>query len=72
MSHGKLNELIGSSNSSFEDALAGILERANKTLRGVRAIDVISKQVTISNDQFIYTVRGYLRFDMTAPDQLHW
>ena len=72
MSHGKSNELIGSSSQSFEDAIAQILMRANKTLRGIRAIEIISKQLLVSErGQLDYNVRAYLQFDMTSPDQLH-
>ena len=72
MSHGKTNELIGSSSESFELALAEILGRANKTLRGIRSIEVISKYVSVSDTgQLAYYVRAYMQFDMTPPDQLH-
>lgn len=72
MSHGKSNELIGSSSESFEDALAQILVRANKTLRGIRALKVISKHLVVSNvGQLDYHVRAYLQFSITPPDQLH-
>ncbi len=72
MSHGKLSELVGSSSHSFEDALAQILARANRTLRGIRALEVIDKEIAVSNDGGLdYRVRAYLHFDMTAPDQLH-
>jgi flavin-binding protein dodecin len=72
MSHGKSNELLGSSSESYEDALAQILARANKTLRGVRAMEVISKHLVVSPDgELDYYVRAYLQFAMTPPDQLH-
>ncbi|RLA43208.1 MAG: dodecin domain-containing protein [Gammaproteobacteria bacterium] len=72
MSHGKSNELMGSSTESFEDAMAQILARANKTLRGIRALDVINKHLVVSKaGQLEYYVRAYLQFDMTPPDQLH-
>lgn len=72
MSHGKSNELMGSSPQSFEDALAQILARANKTLRGIRGLKIISKHLVVSDDgQLSYHVRAYLQFDMTPPDQLH-
>jgi flavin-binding protein dodecin len=72
MSHGKSNELIGKSGTSFEDAINQILARANKTLRGVHTIRVIDKSVAIGQDQQMeYKVRAFLQFDMTPPDQLH-
>jgi flavin-binding protein dodecin len=72
MSHGKSNELMGSSTESFEDAIAQILARANKTLRGIRTLKVINKHLVVSDSgQLAYHVRAYLQFDMTPPDQLH-
>jgi len=72
MSHGKANELIGTSAVSFEDALACILQRANKTLRGIHAIEVINKNIRITESgEMEYRVRGFLKFDMTPPDLLH-
>lgn len=68
----KANELVGTSPVSFEDAVAAILERANRTLRGVRAIDVISKTIAVRADgELDYRVRGYLQFEITPSDQLH-
>ena len=72
MSHGKSNELMGSSTESFEDAMAQILARANKTLRGIRGLKVISKHLVVSEvGELDYLIRAYLQFDMTPPDQLH-
>lgn len=72
MSHGKTNELVGSSSQSFEDALAQILARANKTLRGIRGMEIVSKHLVVSDTGDLdYHVRTYLQFDMTPPDQLH-
>ena len=72
MSHGKSNELVGSSSESFEAALAQILTRANKTLRGINGMKIISKELVVKEQgQLDYYVRAYLQFDMTPPDQLH-
>jgi len=72
LNHGKSNELIGRSRVSFEDALGCILERANKTLRGVHAVEVLSKSVAIQADgEFEYCVRALLKFAMTPPELLH-
>ncbi len=69
----KANELVGTSTVSFEAAVAAILVRANRTLRGVRAIEVISKSIAVGADgELNYRVRGYLQFAITPPDQLHW
>ncbi len=68
----KANELVGTSTVSFEDAVAAILVRTNRTLRGIRAIDVISKTITVrAGGELDYRVRGYLQFEITPPDQLH-
>lgn len=68
----KANEVVGTSAVSFEAAVAAILVRANRTLRGVRAIDVISKTIAVGADgELDYRVRGYLQFEITPPDQLH-
>lgn len=69
----KANELIGTSTLSFEDAVASILKRANKTLRGVRAIEIVNKSVGLSAEgDMEYIVRVQLRFEMALPEQLHW
>ena len=72
MSHGKSNELVGLSSESFEDAIAQVLARANKTLRGIHTVEVINKELLVkAQGQLDYQVRVYLQFDMAAPDQLH-
>ena len=72
MSHGKYNELIGTSSRSYEDAVVQILARANKTLRGIRTLEVINKYLIVkAQGKLEYHVRAYLQFDMTPPEQLH-
>ena len=72
MNHGKANELIGTSVVSFEEALERILQRANKTLRGIHSMEVLSKTVSISADgEREFQIRAYLKFAMTPPDLLH-
>ncbi len=69
----KANELIGTSPKSFEDAVAGVVKRANKTLRGVRGVEVLSKSVAVSKQGEIeYRARVQLRFAMAMPEKLHW
>lgn len=69
----KANELIGTSPVSFEDAIASVLKRANKTLRGVRGVEVLSKSVAVSTQGDIeYRARVQLRFAMALPEKLHW
>lgn len=72
MKQTKSNELIGTSPLSFENALQAILTRANATLRGVRRLDVIAKDLEVSvAGELTYRVRAQLRFDVTPPDELH-
>ena len=72
MKQSKANELIGGSMVSFEDALNCILQRANKTLRGVHTLVVLGKDVSITESgEMEYKVRALLKFDMTPPDFLH-
>ncbi len=69
----KTTELIGTSTESFEGALQAVLRRANHTLRGVRSLDVLAKELDVGDDGMLrYRVRVLLRFDVTPPDNLHW
>lgn len=73
MSISKVNELIGSSPSGFEDAARQVIARANRTLRGIRGIEVVEKRVKIEDDGIReYRVRLRLRFDMAPETLLHW
>lgn len=72
MGHSKANELIGTSVVSFEEALERILQRANRTLRGIHTMEIVSKTVSIEADgERKFQVRALLKFDMTPPDLLH-
>lgn len=72
LKHTKSNELIGASPRAFEDALQAILTRANQTLRGVRRLDVIAKDIEVNAaGELTYRVRAQLCFDVTPPDELH-
>lgn len=69
----KINELIGSSPDSFEDAARSVIERANRTLRGITGIQVVEKRVKIADDRIVeYRVRLRLSFDMAPETALHW
>jgi hypothetical protein len=73
MSVGKVNEIIGSSPESFEAAAREIVERANRTLRGLRGIDVLSKEVGVSGGRIEeYRLRVRLHFDMAPETFWHW
>ena len=69
----KVNEIIGSSPDGFEAAAAAVLERANRTLRGITAIEVVDKRVKIEPEGIReYRVRLRLSFDMAPETVLHW
>lgn len=69
----KVNELIGSSPESFEEAARSVLARANRTLRGITGIEVIEKRVKIVDGRIDeFRVRLRLTFDMAPETALHW
>lgn len=70
---GKVNELIGSSPESFEDAARQVVARANRTLRGITGISVVEKRVKVDAEGLReYRVRVRLSFDMAPETTLHW
>jgi flavin-binding protein dodecin len=69
----KVNELIGSSPDGFEEAARSVVERANRTLRGITGIEVIEKRVKVKDGRIDeYRVRLRLVFDMAPETALHW
>jgi flavin-binding protein dodecin len=69
----KVNELIGSSPESFEEAARSVIARAHRTLRGVTGIEVLEKRVKIRNGRIDeYRVRLRLVFDVAPDTVLHW
>jgi dodecin len=69
----KVNELIGSSPESFEDAAASVVRRAHQTLRGVTGIEVLEKRVKVEEGHISeYRVRLRLCFDVAPETALHW
>jgi hypothetical protein len=68
----KVNELIGSSPESFEEAARCVIGRANRTLRGITGIEVIEKRVKVQDGRIAeYRVRLRLVFDMAPESVLH-
>jgi len=73
MSVAKVNQLIGSSAESFEDATRTVVERANRTLRGITGVRVLEKRIKIEDGRKVeYRVRLQLSFDMAPATELHW
>jgi len=69
----KISEIIGSSPTSFEDAAATVLDRANRTLSGITGIEVVDKRIKIENDQIAeYRIRLRLSFDVAPHTDSHW
>ena len=64
----KLTEVVASSPHSFEDAVSQALYRANKSLAGIRLIEVLDKKIRIAEGKIEqYEVRLNLIFEL-APD----
>lgn len=75
----KVSEIIGSSPTSFEDAAATVLARANRTLRGVTGIEVLDKRIKVESrgapprEEIVeYRVRLRLLFDVAPAIDTHW
>jgi flavin-binding protein dodecin len=69
----KVSELIGTSEDSFEAAARGVVERSNRTLRGVRWIEIVEKDVSVEDGRIAeYRVRVRLSFDMAPETLWHW
>ena len=68
----KITELIGSSPESFDDAASRLVERADRTVRGITGIEVLSKRVRVENDAIAeYRLHVRLTFDVAPTDGLH-
>jgi flavin-binding protein dodecin len=46
----KVVELVGSSSSSFSDAVRNAVRVASKTIRNIRGVDVLSSSADVDND----------------------
>ncbi|MFA5333797.1 MAG: dodecin family protein [Candidatus Nanoarchaeia archaeon] len=63
MSIAKVIELIGSSEKGFDDAVKNIIIRANKTVRNLTGLEVISQKVKINpNKSLDYRVKAKVLF----------
>lgn len=59
----KIIELVGSSPSSFSDAVRSAVATASKTLRNITGVDVISSNATVENGQIsLYKVQVKIAF----------
>ncbi|MCA9505289.1 MAG: dodecin domain-containing protein [Spirochaetaceae bacterium] len=70
---GKISEIIGSSPDGFEAAAQAVLDRANRTLRGITGFDVVEKRIRVEDGAIAeYRVRIRLHFDMAPRTESHW
>ncbi len=59
----KIIELVGSSPSSFSDAVRSAVATASKTLRNITGVDVISSSATVENGEIsLYKVQVKIAF----------
>ncbi len=59
----KIIELVGSSPSSFSDAVRSAVATASKTLRNITGVDVISSNATVENGEIsLYKVQVKIAF----------
>jgi flavin-binding protein dodecin len=73
MSISKVSELIGASPEGFEAATCHVVERAQRTLRGVTGVELLEKSVKVEDDRVVeYRVRLRLLFDLAPRADLHW
>jgi dodecin len=49
MSVAKVVELVGSSNKSFQDAVDTAIQRASKTVRNIRGVDVVGQKAIVKS-----------------------
>jgi flavin-binding protein dodecin len=68
MSVARVTEITASSPSSFEDAIRAGIERASKTLHGLRAAWIQEQQVVIEDDRVKeYRVNMKVTFVLDEP-----
>lgn len=63
MSCAKIIELVGCSEKSWEDAVQKALNRASKTIRNIRGVDVIGMKGIVRNGKIVeYRVNVKIAF----------
>ena len=60
----KVTELVGSSTSSFSDAVRNAVKLASESIRGIRGVEVISSQADVdeNGDISLYKVNVKIAF----------
>ena len=65
----KVIELVGSSPSSFSDAVRNAVSTAAKTLRNITGVDVLSSNATVENGEIsLYKVQVKIAFVLDSSD----
>ena len=65
----KIIEVVGSSPSSFSDAVRNAVSTAAQTLRNITGVDVISSNATVENGQIsLYKVHVKIAFVLDSGD----
>lgn len=49
----KILELVGISNTNWQDAVDNAVERASKTIRNIQGVDVLSWTGKVENDKIV-------------------
>lgn len=59
MAIAKVIKLIGSSEKSFDDAIKSMVQRAQKTIRNLTGVKILSQKIKIkSNDSMEYRIEA--------------
>lgn len=61
MAVARVTEIIGSSDTSWDDAVKNAMERANQTLRGLTGLEVTKMNAAIGEDGQISEYRAHIR-----------
>lgn len=61
MAVARVTEIIGSSDTSWDDAVKNAMDRANQTLRGLTGLEVTKMNASIGEDGQIAEYRAHIR-----------
>jgi hypothetical protein len=72
LSHIKTTDIIASSPDGWEDAVRGAVERANKTISGLREIEITRLTAKVENGEISeYRAEMKIAFLLDEPNPLH-
>jgi dodecin len=58
----KVIEIIGTSDSSWEDAARGAIETASKSLKDIRVAEVKELDISVDNNRLVFRVKLRVSF----------